>query len=313
MSRGCAELRATARLSRRRLLQVGSIGLGHLSLPGWLKASESNSPRFPARAKHVIFLHQWGGPSHIDTFDMKPDAPSGVRGEFGTIASDVPTLRLTEHLPEFSRVLSRCAQVRSVSHTYSSHNPAGYYSLTGHTPPGNEILLGESIERCPAYGSTVARLLPSDDPGVPPFVSFPEVVRDVIVVAGQTASFLGREYDPLFVARDPSSPDFRLPELTLPASLPPGRIGDRQSLLRMIDAQAELLEWSATAQGIDSFYGRAVALLTSPRVKAAFDLSREKPEVRDAYGRHTYGQSCLLARRLIEAGVRFVTVYYSGM
>jgi hypothetical protein len=311
MNRGCAELRAAAHLTRRRLLQVGSIGLGSLGLPGWLRASESSASRLPARAKHVIFLEQFGGPSHLDTFDMKPDAPSGIRGHFGSIASDVPTLRLTEHLPEWSRVLSRCAQVRSVHHKFKNHNPATYYSLTGHAPPLDDIRLRDTLELYPAYGSTVARLLPMDDPSIPPFVAYPHVLRDGSVSPGQTASFLGKAYDPFFIGRDPASPDFRLPELTLPESLPLGRLDDRRGLLRMIDAQAELLEWSATAQGIDTFYDRAVAMLTSPRVKAAFDLSREKPEVRDAYGRHTHGQGCLLARRLIEAGVRFVTVYFS--
>jgi hypothetical protein len=153
--------------------------------------------------------------------------------------------------------------------------------------------------------------MPAADSSVPSFVSLPHVLRDGSVTPGQTASFLGKPFDPFFIGQDPASPDFRLPELSLPASLPLERLDDRRGLLRMIDAQGDLLGWSETARGIDSFYDRALTMLAAPKVKEAFDLTRENPKTRDDYGRTTYGQSCLLARRLIEAGVRFVTVYYS--
>ena len=146
---------------------------------------------------------------------------------------------------------------------------------------------------------------------MPTFVSFPHVITRRERHARPDASFLGKPYDPFFVGQDPNRPDFRLPELSLPASLPPDRLDDRRGLLKLIDRQGELLETSATARGIDAFYDRALTMLASPRVKEAFDLSREDPKLRDAYGRTTYGQSCLLARRLVEAGVRFVTVYFS--
>jgi hypothetical protein len=294
-------------------LTVGSAGVAGLNLATLLRsaAAAPADRRIEPKARHIIFLHQFGGPSHIDTFDMKPDAPSGIRGHFKPIASDQPGLNLTEHLPRFSRVLGRFAQVRSVNHRMKSHNPATYYSLTGHAPPLDDIRLRDTLELYPAYGSTVAKFRPTDDPGLPSFVSLPHVLRDGSVTPGQTASFLGKAYDPFFVGADPNRKDFRLPELSLPDTLPLDRLDDRRGLLAMVDRQADLLAWNETAQGIDAFYGRALTMLSSPKVKKAFDLTQEDAKVRDAYGRTTYGQSCLLARRLVEAGVRFVTVYYS--
>ena len=243
---------------------------------------------------------------------MKPDAPDGIRGEFKPISTGQPGLSITEHLPRFSTVLDRFAQVRSVHHTMRNHNSATYYSLTGHAPPLDDIRLRDTQELYPAYGSTVALLNPAEDPAIPSFVAFPHVLRDGSVTPGQHASFLGKKFDPFFIGQDPNRPGFRLPELSLPNRLPLNRLDDRRSLQKLIDAQSNLLSWSATAQGIDTFYTRALTMLAAPRVKQAFDLSLEPDRLRDDYGRTTYGQSCLLARRLVEAGVRFVSVYYSA-
>lgn len=313
MSYACSDFLSTFRASRRCLLKAGAAGFAGLNLPNLLRADAVPSPKAGAapKAKHVIFLHQFGGPSHLDTFDMKPEAPSGIRGEFKPIQSDRPGLFLTEHLPRFSRVLGRFAQIRSVHHRMKNHNPATYYSLTGHAPPVDDIRLRDTQELYPSYGSTVARFKPVDDPAVPTYVSFPHVLRDGSVTPGQSASFLGKPYDPFFIAGNPNAPDFRLPELSLPATLPLDRLDDRRGLMKMIDGQGDLLGWNETARGLDSFYDRALTMLASPRVRQAFDLSKESPKLRDEYGRTTYGQSCLLARRLVEAGVRFVTVYYS--
>lgn len=311
MSYACRDYQSSAGLSRRCLLKVGAGGIAGLNLPSWLRAAAKGPTRPSAKAKHVIFLHQFGGPSHLDTFDMKPDAPDGIRGEFSSIASDTPGLRLSEHLPRFAKVLGKFAQIRSVHHRMKNHNSATYYSLTGHAPPIDDIRLRDTQELYPSYGSTVARFLPSEDPAIPTFVAYPHVLRDGSVTPGQTGSFLGKANDPFFISDDPNSRSFRLPELSLPDSLPLDRLDDRRGLLREIDRQGDLLSWSSTAQGIDAFYDRAVTMLAAPRVRRAFDLGQETDTVRDAYGRTTYGQSCLLARRLVEAGVRFVTVYYS--
>jgi hypothetical protein len=310
MNRGCPDFQTTHRLSRRSLLRIGTAGFAGLNLPALLRASERSNGS--SKAKHIIFLHQFGGPSHLDTFDLKPDAPEGIRGTFQPIATSVPGVTITEHLPRMAKMLGRVAQVRSVHHNMKNHNSATYYSLTGHAPPIDDIRLRDTQELHPAYGSVVAKFRPADDPALPSFVAYPHVLRDGSVTPGQTASFLGKPFDPFFIGQDPNRPDFRLPELSLPESLPLERLDDRRGLLRMIDAQGDLLGWSSMARGIDAYYNRALTMLASPQVKKAFHLSEEDPKLRDAYGRTTYGQSCLLARRLIEAGVRFVTVYFSA-
>jgi hypothetical protein len=182
-----------------------------LALPGLLWAAAE--PGRGAPAKHVLFLHQFGGPSHLDTFDMKPDAPDGIRGEFKPIATRQPGLRVSEHLPRFATVLDRFAQVRTVHHAMKTHNSATYYSLTGHAPPLDDIRLRDTQELYPAYGSVVARLAPSDDPAIPSFAAFPHVLREGSVTPGQHDCFLGKVYDPLFISQDPNRPSFRLPEL----------------------------------------------------------------------------------------------------
>jgi Protein of unknown function (DUF1501) len=305
----CPEYQTACQISRRRLLQAGTAGIAGLSLPTLIQAEQNAALR--AHAKHIIFLHQFGGPSHLDTFDMKPSAPAGIRGEFQPIATGQPGLSVCEHLPRFSRVVDQFAQVRSVHHGMKNHNSATYYSLTGHVPPLDDIRLRDTQELYPAYGSTVARFKPAGDRAVPSFVSFPHVLSDGSVTPGQHASFLGKEFDPFFIGQDPNRSDFRLPELSLPSSMSIDRLDDRRGLQRLIDQQTDLASWSETARGIDSFYSRAITMLSSPNVKRAFDLSQEPERLRDAYGRNTYGQSCLLARRLVEAGVRFVSVYYS--
>jgi hypothetical protein len=275
-----------------------------------LQAAE-RTKKNKSRAKAVIFLHQFGGPSHVDTFDMKPSAPEAIRGEFKPVATKAPGMMVCERLPGMARVADKFTLIRSMHHSMKNHNPATYYSLTGHAPPLDDIRLRDSQELYPAYGSVVDRLGPAKN-GMPTFVSYPYVLRDGSITPGQLGSFLGKAYNPLLITQDPNSPDFRLPELSLPANLSLERLENRQEVTRLIDRQAELLEFSATARGIDATYQKALALLTSPRLKKAFDLSTEPASLRDRYGRTTYGQGCLLARRLVEAGARFVNVYFAS-
>jgi hypothetical protein len=281
-----------------------------LTLPGLLRGDERPSRR-PVRAKSVIFLHQFGGPTHLDTFDMKPAAPEGVRGEYRPIATSVPGIQVSERLPRLAQLADRFALVRSVNHNMKNHNGAAYYSLTGHAPPIDDIRLRDTLELFPAYGAVVDRLAPAAG-GMPTFVSYPHVLRDGSITPGQHASFLGKANNPLLILQDPNSADFRLPELSLPENLSLDRLQNRRQVQQLIDRQSELMDISATAQGIERFYERAVSMLTSPRVRQAFDLSAEPQRVRDRYGRTTYGQGCLLARRLVEAGARFVNVYFSS-
>ncbi len=308
-ARGCLNFRESS-LNRRKLLRVGALGLAGLTLPHLLRA-EGTSRRGNARARSIIFLNQFGGPSHHDTFDMKPDAPDNIRGEFRPIATRVPGTRICEHLPNLARISDKFCIIRSVSHWMRNHNSASYYCLTGVAPPLDDIRLRDTLDLYPAYGSTVARLRPADD-RMPSFVAYPHILRDGSITPGQHASFLGKNYDPMFFREDPNSPSFRLPELTLPGTLSLERLEDRRSLLQLLDRQTDGLETSATARGLETYYDRAFGMLASRRVREAFDLSRESAALRERYGRTTYGQSCLLARRLVEAGVRFVTVYFAA-
>jgi hypothetical protein len=263
------------------------------------------------RIDSIIFLHQYGGPAQHDTFDMKPNAPEQIRNIFRPIATNVPGIQVCELLPRTAKVMNKVCLIRSVQHTMKNHNSAGYYSLTGHAPPTDDQRLRDSSDLFPAYGSVVDKLSPAVT-GTPTFVSYPYVIRDGSVTPGQHASFLGKAYDPLFISQDPSSPDFALPELSLPANVTAERMQYRREMLNLIDRQIGLLEHAAQARGIDESYQKALAMLSSAKLKHAFDLSQEPPAVRAKYGPTTYGQGCLLARRLVEAGVRFVTVYLSA-
>jgi hypothetical protein len=307
----CAGFHET-RFSRRHALKVGGLGLLGLSLPKLLQAEartqKGKAP--PARAKSVIFLYQFGGPSHIDMFDMKPDAPEGIRGPHKPVSTKADGIAISEHLPRLAKVMGKVTLIRSMHHHMKNHNPASYYALTGHAPPVDDITLRDSPELFPAYGSVVDKLSPVSD-AMPTSVALPWVIGDGTITPGQNASFLGKVHDPLWVTRDPNKPDFKLPELNLPASLTYERLMHRRSIQKIIDKQSSLLEHSAQARGMDAYYEKALAMLDSPKLREAFDLSAEPDPVRDSYGRTTYGQSCLLARRLVEAGTRFVTVYFS--
>ena len=291
------------------MLKVGGMGMLGLNMPTLLKAAEQPQ-QLPARAKRVIFLFQWGGPSHIDTFDMKPDAPAEIRGPLKPISSVVPGLPVCEHFPEMAKRMDRVSLIRSMTHNMKNHNSAGYYALTGHAPPSDDQRLRDSLDLWPAYGSVVDALAPNQDV-MPTFVSYPHTISDGSVTPGQHASFLGKKHDPFFFKNDPNESGFELPELSLPNDLELGRMQRRRELQRLVDEQARLLDRSVDAQGFDDYYEKAISMLTSPNVRSAFDIESESPETRDRYGRTQYGQSCLLARRLVEAGVKFVTVYFS--
>jgi hypothetical protein len=319
---GCRSYQAW-NLNRRSALRIGTLGLAGLCLPETLRAEARVGAALPGaatskatplkrRAKNVIFLHQHGGPSHIDTFDMKPAAPAGIRGEFQPIASSLTGVPITEHLPRWGQMLHLWGQVRSVHHKMKNHNSAGYYCLTGKAPPTDDQRLRDSLELYPAYGSVVSKFLGAEQPGIPPFVAFPHVVRDGSITPGQHASFLGKRYDPFFFGADPNASSFALPELQLPESVDLARLDRRRTLLEIVDAQLGLKYQSAIAGGMDEFQQQALSILSAPGLKEALDIAQEPEWLRDAYGRTTYGQSCLLARRLIEAGTRFVTVYFSS-
>jgi hypothetical protein len=296
--------------SRRSVLRIGGAGLLGLSFPRMLALANTPRARLKATAKAVIFLHQWGGPGQHETFDPKPHAPDNVRGWYGAAKTSIPGVIFGERIPKIAAMADKLTVIRCMQHSMKNHNSAGYYSLTGVAPPSDDQRLRDSLELFPAHGSIVDKLAPAK-PGTATFVSFPHVIADGSITPGQHASFLGKAHNPLFVNQDPNREDFRLPELTLPDNLSVERLENRRDILKLIDEQSELLDTSPVAQGLDESYQKAVAMLTSPRFKQAFDLTQEDRKTRERYGRTTYGQSCLLARRAVEAGAKFVNVYFS--
>ncbi|MFI5457648.1 MAG: DUF1501 domain-containing protein [Isosphaerales bacterium] len=341
-----AETRSGHRcLSRRQLLRVGGLGSLGLTLPGLLRAeaerqvarSTMGRPPVTSLIRSCILIFHYGGPSHIDTFDMKPNAPAEVRGQFGSIATSVPGLRVCEHLPQTARVMDRLAIVRSMHHPMTNHNAAAFTALCGRNPlKGDLELLSNDRNDPPCYGAMLSATLP-ERRGLPTFVALPHVMHNVVQLPGQVAGFLGSAHDPFQVSADPSAPDFHLGELELPGDLSLDRLDHRAALLHMLDdrrrrgdAMAEgaartgdSAEVGAGAGGSltprleprDVYTEKAFRLLHSPAVRRAFHLGSEDPRLRDRYGRTKLGQSVLLARRLVEAGVRFITVFdgqYNG-
>jgi hypothetical protein len=297
------------RLSRRCALKVGGAGLLGLTMPKLLQAAAAKKGPKP-RAKQVVFLFQWGGPSHIDMFDMKPDAPDSIRSPHKPVSSSADGIQVSEKLPDVAKVMDKVTLIRSMTHTMKNHNSAGYYALSGHAPPTDDQRLRDSTDLRPAYGSIVDKLAPGNGE-MPTFVSYPYRIADGSVVPAQHASFLGKLHDPLLFTEDPNSPNFKLPELSLPAGISYERLQQRRELQKIVDAQTRLLDHASMARGLDAYYEKAMAMLHSTKLREAFNLSAEPENVRERYGRTTYGQSCLLARRLIEAGTKFVTVYFA--
>lgn len=299
-----------ASFNRRAILRAGGAGMLGMTLPKLLRASDRAATIKP-RAKSVIFLFQWGGPSQLDTFDMKPNAPDKVRSPYRPISSSADGIQVCELLPEMAKRMHQVSLIRTMTHTMNNHASAGYYALSGHAPPTDDQRLRDSLDLYPAYGSVVDHLAPNQN-GMPTFVAYPHVIRDGSIVPAQHASFLGKRHDPLLFLDDPNDANFKLPELSLPQGMSTDRLHRRREMQKLIDQQAKMLEYSDQVRGFDQYYERAISMLTSDRVRKAFDLSAEKESIRDRYGRTSYGQSCLLARRLVESGVKFVTVYFSA-
>jgi hypothetical protein len=258
----------------------------------------------PRKAKSVVIVFLTGAASHIDTFDMKPDAPAEIRGQFQPIATPVPGLQVCEHLPILARRMDRCALVRSLAHREDNHLLATHQVLTGMAIPGGLFDQVASRNDWPCYAAALDHFHPRTD-GVPTGVTLPTFLMEgPLVWPGQHAGFLGARHDPWHVKEDPNRPGFKVEAVQ--AADGPGRFRARHSLLEAIDRAKDgsLTDRSPMAEQQE----RAFTILSSGKVAEAFDLSREPTAVRDRYGRHMYGQSLLLARRLVEAGVSVVQV-----
>jgi uncharacterized protein (DUF1501 family) len=295
-------------LSRRDLLRAGALGTAGLALPQLLQLQRAHAAVGRPAADACILVFLWGAPSQFETCDPKPDAPDGIRGTFGVRRTRLPGILFGEHLPLLAGCNDRFSVIRTCAQSSTHHQSAAYEALTGYPPSRDAVALTATPTDHPNLGSVVAKFAPSRS-ALPPCVQLPQLASDVgNLTPGQFAGFLGRQYEPLAVLQDPSASQFNVPELSLPAGMTAGRLADRQALLRLIDRQAQALERSAEARALSIYQDRAARLLTSPAVKQAFDLGREPAALRERYGMDTLGQSCLLARRLVEAGVRLVTV-----
>jgi hypothetical protein len=294
-------------LTRRRWLQVGLGGaaFGALGSPAAVAARPEGSF---GRARSCILIDLFGGPSHLDIWDLKPDAPDGIRGEFKPIDTAVPGLRITEHLPRLARLADRLTIVRSMTHGDASHGSASHAMMTGRRPRAlGEV--GPTPDDFPTFGSVVSRLRPPRR-SIPPFVALPWVIAtSTNVVPGQGGGFLGRGMDPFRIAAPPATYDFAPPDLRLDPALTPARLGGRRALRSALESAAALPDRRASSD-VETLYRRAFDLFADPATAEAFRLEREDPRLRERYGMNAFGQSLLLARRLAGAGVPMITVYW---
>jgi hypothetical protein len=295
------------------MLQIGSIGIWGMGLPGVLRADEARRRRGApaARADACILIFLNGGPSHLDMWDMKPEAPEAIRGPFRPIDTSVAGIQFSEHMPKFARVAHLGTVIRSAHHSVNnSHAAAVYCGLTGHDR--GEQGGGFKPTDNPAIGSVVGMVRPPARTAVP-YVVLPHWTAEGAggpPQPGFVGGWLGRSRDPLFVLSDPNAPGFGMPELGLPAGVGPDRSTNRQRLVgELLKARAGWEDFKL--RDMDSFQTRAFDLLTAPATRRAVEIEREDPRVRDRYGRNIYGQSVLLARRLIEAGTRVVCISWA--
>jgi hypothetical protein len=301
-------------LTRRRAIQraaglagAGWLGLGFPKALGDGPAVSPAPPPAPVREsiRSCVFLFYYGGPSHLETFDPKPDAPREVRGEYAAIPTAVPGVRVGEHLPMTARLMDRLALVRSLHHPMTNHNSAAAETLTGRQPAGGDLeLLSDGAQEPPTLGSSVAYAL-GPRAGVLPYVALPHTMYNVVQLPGQTAGFLGAAHERFQVQSDPSSPGFRVESLAPLAGGGTEARRRREALLRALDRKP----LGGAAAGVDEFRERALRILLSGSARRGFDLSGEAPRVRERYGANILGQSLLLARRLVEEGVSFVSVF----
>lgn len=260
------------------------------------------------QAKRCIFLWMDGGPSHHEMFDPKPDAPAEIRGEFGTIPSSVSGYNVGELIPKVSQLMHMVTVVRSIAHHDPGHGGGNHYLTTG-SPTPTPIGCGDSASFHPSIGSFIAKERGAAA-GLPAYVQFalPSPLRS------GGPNFLGSKYAPFLIANNPNNPDFSLSDVTLPRGISEGRAQSRTALRHSLDTLSRIGDEAAAdpARGLDGFHEQAQRLITSPKAKLAFDINKESDKVRDAYGRTMVGQQCLLARRLMEADVPFVTVQHAG-
>lgn len=311
--------------SRRELLRVGGLSALGLSLPRLLEteakaaaAAARVDSKIQPRAKQVVMIFLQGGPSHIDIWDPKPDAPSNIRGEFKPIKTKVDGIQVSETMPMLANVMDKVTLIRSMSYTPSglfNHTAAMYQMMTGWAPdkvsPSGQ-LEPPSPRDFPHMGCQIGRMRPPEGPMLP-FVEMPRPLQESNVIGkGGAAGFLGKAHDPYRLYQDPNK-EIRLDDLSLRDEVSPERFKDRFELLKGINGSMKDLDKAVSSYALNEYYEKAYDLVLSGKARDAFDLAKEKDALRDRYGRHTFGQSLLMARRLIEAGTRFVQVNWPSV
>jgi uncharacterized protein DUF1501 len=312
---GCAEFRNLSRISRRTVLQAGALGAIGLTLPDLFAAQPTAATTQTSagfgKAKRCIFLFMWGGPSHLDTFDLKPNAPGDIRGPFSPISTSAPGVQICEHFQGLSKWMHKVCLIRSLAHDDPAHLSSAHATLTGNLAP---VIRSDaeppSHRDSPHLGSVIAKLRPTSH--LPTFVTVPWICSHPAApggkAPGQNAGWLGNRYSPFLINGDPSSPAWTIPELTLLDSVSRDRLEARRDLLRQVDAARVGLDLAGAMTETDALRQQLFDLLSSSSVRRAFDLSQEPEGVRDRYGRNIHGQCVLLARRLVEQGVPIVSV-----
>jgi Protein of unknown function (DUF1501) len=304
-------LRRCDGISRRNALQLGLGGFLGTSFVGGLRAraelgTELGRADSRARATSCILIWMDGGPTHFETFDPKPDAPVEYRGEFGEIPTAVPGVLFSEHMVQLAATLGDYAMIRSIRHDQGNHGAGNHYMMTG-APPRIPVGCGAFVSFHPSMGSVVGKELGRDN-GLPPYFSMPQMSRS------GGPNFLGARYAPFVVDGNPNSDSYKVRDVALPGDLAEGRFGSRTDLRSRVDTMVRIADEAAgdPVLAFDEYFRQGLNLVTSPEAQKAFDIGQEPDAVRERYGRNDFGQRCLLARRLVEAGVPFITVYDGG-
>jgi hypothetical protein len=303
-------------LNRRdAMMRLGQLGLGALTLPGLLSAEQAQAARVAAlpgkrRAKSCIFLFLWGGPPQQDMFDLKPDAPAGIRSQFAPIRTVVPGIDVCDQMPLFAQHADKTAIIRSMSHESNNHEPSVYHTLTGKRNPTLSVPRNQRRRsEFPNFGSVLSAFSP---PGpMPASVTIPRPVgHDGVTYSGTYAGFLGPRHDPFELKEAPNANAPPQHPVQLPPDVDATRLQARLGLVQLIEAQDRALQQARSTQALAGCYEQAFRMMASPAAKRAFNIELESPAVRDRYGRNEYGESFLLARRLVEADVRLVSVIW---
>ncbi|MGE0608460.1 MAG: DUF1501 domain-containing protein [Pirellulales bacterium] len=289
-------------VSRRNFLRVGGLTVGGLTLPDLLRRkAEAKAAGRDVKNTSVILIWQAGGPSHLDMYDLKPNAPAEYRGEFNPIGTNVSGIEIGEHCSLQAKVMDKLTIVRSATHTNAGHGMASQWMLTGWQPT---VEVSDNI--FPSCGSVVAKMRGANAPAMPAYVNLPNRLG-----LGK-AAYLGASYNPLSPDSSPNSDGFNVKNLKLPGRVSEDRLNRRRGLLGDLDNIRRDIDTQGNLEGIDTFYRDAMEMITSDQTRRAFDINAEDPKLRDTYGRNDMGQSCLLARRLVEAGVTYVTIQAGG-